>query len=52
MKEVLHALDFMHTNSIIHRDIKCANILIRKNGNVKLCDFGVSSKITSSFQKL
>jgi serine/threonine protein kinase len=34
----------LHTAPVIHRDIKCANILISKTGGVLLCDFGVSIK--------
>ncbi|EGR34548.1 serine threonine ste20, putative [Ichthyophthirius multifiliis] len=52
LKEILQALYYLHFNQKMHRDIKAANILIHKNGTIKLCDFGVSSNTTSSFQKL
>ncbi|CAF1311409.1 unnamed protein product [Rotaria sp. Silwood1] len=40
--KIVSALRILHTERIIHRDIKPDNMLINKNGIVKLCDFGVS----------
>ena len=37
---VLRALEVLHTNNIIHRDVKPSNILINSDGEVKLSDFG------------
>lgn len=43
IREILVALVSLHAVPVIHRDIKCANILISKVGGVLLCDFGVSA---------
>lgn len=42
--QIALALKHMHKLGIIHRDIKAENILFDKNGHVKLCDFGSSTK--------
>lgn len=41
-KQVLNALQFMHSKGVVHRDIKPSNIMFTEGGEVKVADFGIA----------
>ncbi|KAI8287629.1 serine threonine protein [Colletotrichum sp. SAR11_57] len=51
LREVAEAVFWVHRQGIIHRDIKCANVLVTEAGGVQLCDFGVAGVIETKFDK-
>ncbi|KAG2200533.1 hypothetical protein INT47_012319 [Mucor saturninus] len=50
-KEVLQGLDHLHSNGVIHRDIKSDNILLSMQGDIKLTDFGFCAQLNESQTK-
>ena len=44
--QLVHALHYLHSHRVIHRDMKPQNILLGANGTVKLCDFGFARSMS------
>ncbi|ORX47482.1 kinase-like protein, partial [Hesseltinella vesiculosa] len=40
--QILHGLEYLHAQNVVHCDLKAANLLTTKSGHLKLSDFGVS----------
>jgi len=50
IRQIANALYHAHKNKIIHRDIKPHNVLISKDGRVKVADFGIARAVSSTTQ--
>lgn len=48
VSQVGDALDYAHTQGIIHRDVKPSNVLVDERGNCMLMDFGIAKMVESS----
>lgn len=46
--EIILALEYLHENNYIYRDLKPSNILLDKTGHIKITDFGLSKDVSDS----
>lgn len=45
MLQLISAVDYMHSNRVIHRDLKLGNIFLSSSMDIKVGDFGLAAKL-------
>lgn len=51
-KQLLSGVHYMHTNRVIHRDLKASNLLINSRGELKIADLGLARSWNSGMARL
>lgn len=51
MHQLLEGCRHVHSNNIIHRDIKLGNLLLDRNMELKICDFGLATHVRYEGEK-
>lgn len=50
MLKLFKAVEYMHMNEIMHRDLKISNILVNKHGDIRIADFGLARELGPEYK--
>jgi len=50
LKQILQAIGYAHQHQVIHRDLKPKNIILKKDGKVKITDFGLAKQVAKEHE--
>ena len=50
MLKIMKAVEYLHRNEIMHRDLKISNILINKKGDIRVADFGLARELGPEYR--
>lgn len=51
MKQIVDGMIYLHSHSILHRDLTLSNLLLTKDMNIKIADFGLATQINTPDEK-